>query len=401
MEEKQIQKDDEINLLDYFIVLLKRKKLIMASTLACAVITAIISLIIPKIYNSQASILPPQQSASVTSQIISQFAAGGLSSSLSGILGTGSSSDLYVGMLQSRTIMDNIIKRFDLMKLYKEDNLVDARDDLSDNIEVKSDSKSNIITISVEDKDPKRAADMANAFVEELKNLNKGLAVTEAAQRRLFFEEQLKDTKMALVKAEDEMKGFEEKTGALQVEEQAKAVIEAIAILRAQIAAKEVEIRVMRTYSTPNNPDLQMAEETLRGLKNESSKLEAKGGSGFDPFMSTGRMPAVGTEYMRKLRDVTFNATLFELLAKQYEMAKLDEARDATVIQVVDKAIPPDKRAKPKRTLIVLIATFSGFFLSIFAAFFMEYIENSSTDLGNKKRLETIKKYLTFRLKVK
>jgi uncharacterized protein involved in exopolysaccharide biosynthesis len=300
-------------------------------------------------------------------------------------------------MLKSRTVADRIIDRFNLIELYKADYREDARKELlEDVLGAETDKDSGIITISVDDKDPKRSAGMANAFVEELKNLTKGLAVTEASQRRFFFEEQLKDTKMALVKAEDEMQGFQEKTGALQVDAQTKAVIEGIAMLRAQIAAKEVQLKVMRTYATAQNPDLQRAEDELNGLKAELGKLEAKGGSWHDTIIPTGRMPEVGTEYVRRLRDLKFYEDLYELLTKQYEAAKLDEAKEAAVIQVIDKAIPPEKRAKPKRTLMVLIATFTGFFLSIFVAFFAEYKERALKEPENKERFETLKRYAIF-----
>ncbi|OGL43662.1 MAG: hypothetical protein A2W05_08090 [Candidatus Schekmanbacteria bacterium RBG_16_38_10] len=389
------QVEDEINLLDYLIVLLKRKKLIISITSGAALITAIISLIMTPIYRAETRILPPQTgSSSIAVGMLSQMSgAQGITESL----GLKTPSDLYIGMLESRTIADRIIDRFNLMELYKAEYREDARKELfEDALEAETDKDTDIITIDVEDKDPKRAADMANAFVEELKNLTKGLAVTEASQRRLFFEEQLKDTKMALVKAEEEMQGFQEKTGALQVDAQTKAIIEGIAMLRAQIAAKEVQLKVMRTYATAQNPDLQRAEDELNGLKAELGKLEAKGGSGHDSLIPTGRIPEIGTEYIRKLRDLKFNETLYELLAKQFEAAKLDEAKEAAVIQVIDKAIPPEKRAKPKRTLMVLIATFTGFFLSIFVAFFAEYKERASKDPENKERFETLKRYAVF-----
>src|SRR3989304_2460468 len=317
--------EDEINLLDYLIVLLKRKKLIISITLGAAVITAIISIIMTPIYRAETKILPPQTgSSSIAVGLLSQMA--GVPEIASTALGLKTPGDLYVGMVKSRTVADRIIDRFNLMELYKAEYREDARKQLiEDVLKDEIDKNTGIITIGVEDKDAKRAADMANAFVEELRNLTKGLAVTEAAQRRLFFEEQLKDTKMALIKAEEEMQGFQEKTGVLQVDAQAKAVIEGIANLRAQIASKEVQLRVMRTYSTPQNPDLQRAEDELKGLKAELGKLEAKGGSGYDPLMPTGRMPEVGTEYVRKLRDLKFYEDLYELLTKQYEAAKLDE----------------------------------------------------------------------------
>jgi tyrosine-protein kinase Etk/Wzc len=396
--ETSVERDkDEINLLDLLIVLLKRKRLILGITFISALITAIVSLIMPPVYRAETSLLPPQPSSSMALQALSQL-AGGAAGIGAEVLGIKTPADLYAGLLKSNTVLDRIIDRFKLMELYKCKYRSDARKRLSANIQVSVDRKSNIITISVEDKDPVRAAQMANAFVEELKALTKGLAITEASQRRLFFEEQLKDTKLALIKAEEDLKKFQEKTGAIKVEEQAKAVIEGIATLRAQIAAKEVEIKVMKTYSTPYNPDLQRAEEALRAMKAELQKLEAKEGKNPDPLMPTGRMPEVGMEYLRKLRELKFNETLYELLLKGYETARLDEARDAVVIQVVDKAIPPDKRAKPKRTLMVLVATFTGFFLSIFIALFIEYKEKASQDPEQKERIEAIRKEINFKI---
>jgi capsule polysaccharide export protein KpsE/RkpR len=198
------------------------------------------------------------------------------------------------------------------------------------------------------------------------------------------------------------MKGFQERTGAIKIDEQAKAVIEGIAQLRAQIAAREVGLKVMRTYATPHNPDLQRAEEELRGLRVELSKLEARGGGhNPDPLMPTGRIPGVGTEYIRKLRDFKYNEALYEILLKQFEAAKLDEARDATIIQVIEEAIPPEKRVKPKRKQMVMIAMVTGFFFSIFAAFLMEYKERASNNPENRERFKALKKYITFTRKKK
>jgi uncharacterized protein involved in exopolysaccharide biosynthesis len=389
-----VDDEDEINLLDYIIVLAKRKKLILSITFGAAVITAIISLIMTPIYRAETKILPPAGGSSSALALLGQM-GGGLSDLAGGVLGVKTPADLYIGLAKSRTVTDRIIDRFHLMELYSAKYMVDARRQLSENVlSASADKKSGLITLSVEDKDPQRAADMANAFVDELNNLNKGLAITESAQRRLFFEDQLNDTKTALAEAEEAMKGFQEKTGVLQVEEQAKAVIEGIAAFRGQIAAKEVELRVMRTYSTPNNPDLQMAEAALKGMKSELGKLESRAGTGHDPLMPTGRMPEVGLEYMRKLRDLKFNETLFEIMTKQYELAKLDEAKEATLIQIVDRAVPPDKRVRPKRTLMVLIAAFMGFFLSVFVAFFLEYKEKAAGDPETRERFETLKKYI-------
>jgi len=393
--ETPYREEEEINLLDYLVVLLKRKRLIAGITVACAIITAGISLVMTPIYRAETRILPPQESSSgISAQILSQL--GGASGLIGSSLGIKNPNDVYVGMLGSRTVFDHIIDRFGLMDLYEAEYRDDARKALAKAVDIES-GKDGIITVSVEDEDPKRAADMANAFIEELKGLTRRLAVTEASKRRLFFEEQLAKVKENLIKSEEDLERFQEKTGAISIKDQAEAVIESMAELRAEIAAKEVAIKVMKTYTTPKNPDLQKAEEALAGMKEQLHKLEVKSGNSPDPLMPTGRMPKVGMGYLRKLREVKYNETLFELMAKQYEIARVDEARDAVLIQVLDKALPPDKKAKPKRALMVVVATFSGFFVAIFIAFLKEYMERASVDPENRETMEMLRKYASIR----
>jgi tyrosine-protein kinase Etk/Wzc len=376
MEEPRNDKDFKMNLAEFLSVFSKHKRMIVIATGATVIASVIISLLLPPIYRAETKILPPQQRDSgLAYQLMGQ--GGGLSALAFGSLGMKKPGDLYVGMLKSRTVFDAIIDRFGLIKAYDVKYREEARNRLGSALTARS-GKDSIITVHVEDRDPRRAADMANAFVEELKTLNRGLALTEAAQRRLFFEEQILEVKSALLKSEEGIKGFQEKTGALKIDEQAKVVIAGIANVRAQISAREVQQRVMRTYATSQNPDIQRVEEEISGLKAELNKLEEKGGKGHDVLMPTGRMPSVGIEYLRKLREVKYNETLFELLAKQYELAKIDEARDAAVIQVIDKAVTPEKKVKPMRLLIVTVSLLCGFFLSVLAAFLIEYARSFS-----------------------
>ncbi len=403
MEEKPIAtQEDEINLLDYLIVLAKRKIFIVKVTLGFAILAAIISLIISPVYKAETKILPPVNGGSgIATQLMNQLGQLGAIAGISGVPVNGKTpNELYIGLLKSRTVLDRMIDRFDLMKLYQARYRQNAREKLLNNVlSVRDDRKSGIITINVEEKDPKRAADMANAFVDELQKLNSGLAITQASQRRLYFEEQLKSAKTSLAQAEENMKAFQEKTGALHIESQAKAVLEGIGMIRAQIAAKEVELKVMKTYSTPQNPDFQRVEETLRGLRAELAKMEGRGGRGHDPLMPTGRMAQIGTDYAKQLRDLKFNEVLYGLLLQQYEAAKLDEAKDATTIQVIDRAVPPEKKVKPQRAMMIILGGIIGFFLSIFAAFLMEYRERANVDPTDRERFETLKKYLTFKRK--
>jgi tyrosine-protein kinase Etk/Wzc len=392
-EEMEEMQEDEINLLDYLIVLAKRKRLIAGFTLVVTILTAVYSLIMSPLYKAETTILPPQDSRpDIQTQLLSRFE--GITGISSNVLGEKS---IFMDVIKSRTVLDRIIERFGLMELYDTTYLTDARRKLESEVNVKSDKTSRLISIGVVNKDPKLAADIANAFVDELINVVQNLAVTEASRRRLFFEKELKQAKDALIGSEEAMQKFQEQTGVLQVEDQAKAVIESIADLRAQIAAKEVQLKVMKTYTTANNPDLQKLEETLKGLKIELGKLEEKTGSRPDPLMPTGRMALVGTDYVRKLRDLKFNETLYELMSKQYEIARIDEARDAAIIQVIDPAIPPEKKFKPARTRMVTIAFFVSLFFAVFLAFFMEYVQKVTAEGSSEERIQTLKKYLSMK----
>jgi capsule polysaccharide export protein KpsE/RkpR len=310
-------------------------------------------------------------------------------------VGAKTSGDLYVGILKSRTIFDRIIDKFGLVSVYHKGTKEEARKKLLETFNAHEDKKSGIIFLSVEDKDPKRAADMANTFVDELKNFCGSVAITEAAQRRLFFEEQLKGIRIGLTNAENEVKKFQEATGVLQLNDQAKAVLAGIASIRAQIAAKEVQMKVVRSYSTPQNPDLQKLEEESKGLLVELKKMEAREYKNSDPMMPTSKMTALGIEYIRKIRDLKYYESLFELIAKQYEAAKIDEARDVATIQLLDQAIPPEKIWKPARTQMIVISTICGLFFSLFIAFMAEYIEKLRHDPVREDQLGKFRSMLS------
>jgi uncharacterized protein involved in exopolysaccharide biosynthesis len=232
--------------------------------------------------------------------------------------------------------------------------------------------KDGLIHIIVEDHDPNRASEMANAYVDELYSLNSHLATTEAAQRRVFFDQELAEEKAALSVAENDLKQTAEKTGIIHLGGQAESIIRSLAVLRAEIASREVQVNSMRMFATEQNPLAIRAQEEIKALREQLDKLEK------DPRNSqltdavgipAGRVPAVTLEYARKLREVKYHETLFELLAKQYEAARIDEAKAAPIIQVVDRAIPPDKKSGPHRSLILLGCAFVGFcFGYLFAA---------------------------------
>jgi tyrosine-protein kinase Etk/Wzc len=344
--------DRDILAIDVLLSIVKRKWLIAKVTLAVTVLTIIIVLLIPRSYVAKTSILPPEQNQSLTAAMMGQL--GSVAALAGKDFGLKNPSDAYVLVLRSNSIGEQLIRRFDLMRVYRTKNIVDTLKALADHAEIKDD-KSGVITIEFEDKDPKRAADVANGYVEDLRQVMKGLSVTEASQRRAFFEQQVGEAKEQLAGSEADLRGVEEKTGLIQLDSQAKAIIQQIANVREQIAAREVRLQGMRSYATADNPYLQRTERELGALRSELSKLEHQTNTGAgDTQVPTAGMPSASLDYLRKLRELKYNEMVFEVLSKQYELAKLDEAKETTMVQVFDPATVPDKPTKPRRSLIVL-----------------------------------------------
>src|SRR6266849_5168044 len=382
----------DISLLDLLIVLARRRWDLLAGTAASAVLAAIVSFLLPNRFTATTVILPPQQNTSSAAALLGQLGAANPLASLAGSsLGLKNPNDLQVAMLKSRTVEDAMIDRFNLMALYREKRRSDGRKEFEKYVDIENGLKDGLIRISVTDKNPARAAEMANAYVEEYKKLSATIAVTEASQRRLFFEQQLVQAKEHLANAEEALKQTEQKTGLIQLDGQARAVIESVAQLRGQVAAKQVQIRAMHQFAAEQNPDLQLAEQELAGLQSELARMgSGSGGSSGDLLMPKGSVPEAGLDYVRKLRDMKYNETIFELLAKQFEIAKIDEARQGSVVQLVDKAIAPDKKSFPNRVLIVLCSTIAGLVLAIFWALFSEALRFARKDPRQREQLDAL-----------
>ena len=385
---------DELDLLDLLIALAHRKRVIVGATLGSAVAATIISFLIPNRYTATTKILPPQQAQSSATLLMSQLAGSGLGplASFAGKdLGLKNPNDIYIGMLKSRTVEDALIAEFDLSRVYRDREMSDTRKDLEKASDIIS-GKEGLIEISVEDKSPKRAGALANSYVEELRKLTQRLAVTEASQRRLFFEQEVDQTKSELAAAELALKNTEQKTGMIQLDAQARAVIEAVGTLRAQIAGKEVELQAMRSFATEQNPDIVLQERQVAGWREQLASMERQQTSGEgDPIVATAKMPAAALEYVGRYREVKYRETIFELMAKQFEAAKLDEAKEAAVIQVVDPAVEPDKKSSPKRALIIGVATAVVFMLAslfVSAAEGFKLLNNYSE---GRKRVERLR----------
>lgn len=355
----------ETHITDILIPLARQKKIVFGMPLIMASLALGVALLIKPTFQSSAAVLPPQQQASSVASMLGQL--GGLASAAGGIGGLKNPNDLYVGMLQSRTIADNLITRFKLKERYEAKTMDETRLKLEGKREFIN-GKDSLIVINVQDSDPKFAAELANAYVGELAQLTKGLAITEASRRRLFFEKQLVAAKDQLANAEVAMKKMQENTGMLQLEGQVKGIIANEAQLQGLIAGKEVQLQSMRSFSTPNNPDFIRTQDEIRALNAQLGKLQKGKSREGDLLVPTGKIPEIGLEYIRSVRDVKYYEAIFELLAKQFELAKIDEARDSSTIQQLDIAVPAEKKLKPKLSIFVLVGFLLGGIIGILIA---------------------------------
>lgn len=360
--------DEEIHLLDLLTVLAEHKKIVVGTPLLVGALAMAASLLMTPIFVSTAKIMPPQQAqSSGMAAMLGQL--GGLAGAAGGLAGIKNPSDTYVGLLQSRTVADGLIKRFDLAAKYGATMEV-TRQRLAAHSAVGVGKKDGMISITVRAKDPQFAADLANGYVDELAKLTQSLALTESSQRRVFFEKQLAEARDQLGKAEIAMRSTQEKTGMIQPEAQVQAIIGNAAQLKGLIAAKEVQLSAMATFAAGQNPELLRARQELRGLLSQLDKLEKSRAVGTGGFMvPTAKLPEVGVEYLRSARTVKYYETIFELLAKQFELAKIDEAKESTSIQVLDAAIPAETRLSPNRTVITLAGVVFGAVLGVVLAF--------------------------------
>jgi tyrosine-protein kinase Etk/Wzc len=354
---------EEIGLLDLLLVQVAHRRAIFRTTLVATIVGLVLSLLWPATYTGRSVMLTPLKPMSVTAAI-----QGELGSVLSNFNSTGSESlglsdanDVYIAMLTSDTVARAVIARFDLMEVYKDKNWDDAIKKFESSLRVAS-GHDGTITIEFDDHDPQRAAAAANGVVEAFEKLSASMAVTEAAQRRLFFGNQLETTKNKLADAEVAMTKAQESTGLLDLDKQTLAIVTTIAQLQGGIAAQEVLIQGLRSFGTNQNPEVIRAQQELAAMRAQLANLERrnKGGEG-NIYVATKNIPTVGLEYLRRFRDVQYYETIYMVVAKQYEAAVIDESSHGAVVQVVDPAIKPDRKSKPKRSLIVLAFLAIGF----------------------------------------
>jgi uncharacterized protein involved in exopolysaccharide biosynthesis len=376
--------DDEISLLDLLQVIVDNLRLLVLGPLAVGLLALGYSFTIAPTFTSKTQFLPPQaQQSAAASMLASLGSLGGFAGAAAGLKNP---ADQYLAYMKSVTLQDALIERFKLQERYEAKTKTDTRLALTGAVRVAS-GKDGLMSVEVDDKDPQFAADLANAHVEELRKLLGKLAVTEAQQRRLFFEKQLTQAKENLALAEVALKATGISSSVLK--SNPVSAVAAVAALKAQVTAQEVKVGAMRGYLAETAPDFKQAMNELANLRSQLAKQEkdepsSPAASGAGGAKDTG-------DYITKYREFKYQETLFELFSKQFEIAKVDESREGAVIQVIDVAEAPERRSKPQKAVIAMIATLASGFALLLFVFVRQALANAGQDSESARKMVRLK----------
>ncbi|MEW6668928.1 MAG: Wzz/FepE/Etk N-terminal domain-containing protein [Thermodesulfobacteriota bacterium] len=395
---------DEIHLTDLLLVLLKRKRMILILCGLAFLCSALYSLLLPSIYTATARILPPVRAEAGFAGI---YQAAGAFEDMGISIGAKSGAEVFVGMLESRTVADTLIDRFNLHEVYDEKLKEALYRRLAGLTKIQISRKTQIITVSVDDKDPRLAAELANGYVDALDEVNRRVSNTEGRRKRLFLEDRLEKVKKDLLAAEMAHKKFQEEHRLIAIDAQAKAAIEGAARIKGEIIAAQTELEVLKQFGTVRQNEAIMLRSKIGELENQLARIESgrqektplreavmtKETSNF--YIPFSELPELGLQLARLSREARTQEKVFELLTSQCELAKIEEAKDVNTIQILDRAVPPDMRSKPKRRVIVVLSAVVAVFLGVFLAFFLEYVDRLK--IIDKERYHQIAGHLSFR----
>ena len=370
------QAEDEISLLDLLQTIVDNLRLLILGPLVVGLVALGISFAVPPTFTATVKFLPPQQQQSAAASMLASLGGlGGLAGAAAGIKNP---ADQYLAFMKSNSVQDALIERFKLGERYATQFKTDTRAVLTGSTRAVS-GKDGLISIEIDDKDPQFAADLANAHVQELQQLLARLAVTEAQQRRAFFEKQLSLVQAKMIAAEQALRATGVNSSVLK--SNPTSAVAAVAALKAQVTAQEVKVGAMRGYLADTAPDFKQALNELSNLRAQLAKQEKD-----EPASAAGQ-----GDYVAKYREFKYQETLFDLFAKQFELAKIDESREGAVIQVLDAAQPPEKKAKPKKALIAIIATLAAGFALLLFVFIRQALHNANKDPESAQKLAALK----------
>ena len=371
-----LPEDDEISLIDLAIALGEEKTTILKVTGLFTAVAVVVALLLPNIYTAKTVMMPPQQQQSGAASALASL--GGLAGLAGAAAGIKSPDEMYVAFMQSEGLQKSIIQKLKLQERYDTKTIADTRKKLQENVKIAPDKKSGLIAIEADDKDPEFAAQLANLHVDELRVLLGRLAVTDAQQRRMFYEQQIKKVQAELAEAEQSFRQAKAQSGMQVTAVLAESGVRASAELRGQIAAREVQMSAMSRFATAQNPDVQRMGSELAALRGQLAKLEL--GSG----VVEASTPLQQQQAVKSYRDVKVQEAMLDVLIKQYELARVDEAKEGPLLQQLDVATAPERRAKPKRILIVLAVAVGGIFISVLISLFLRGWRKAQTNNGRQ-----------------
>jgi uncharacterized protein involved in exopolysaccharide biosynthesis len=381
-------------LVDYFLVLLKRKAVILLFVFASAAGSGLYAFLLPDVYTAKVRILTTPVDTSATG-LRHQMERDLVFGPIGGPLPT----DLYKGILESRTLTDRLIDRFSLQGHYGEQFRDTTRKRLHKSTRIETENGP-LITVSVEDEDPRTAAHLANGYAEELDRINRSVNITEGHLKRMFLEKRLQRVKDELLDAEGRLKGFQERHGLVALEEQARETIEGAARIKGEIVAAQTELEVFKKFGTARNKEAIQLESRIAELTSQLLQIETgmngatpshmrdpdgkTGGNFYIPFSA---LPSLGVQLARLTREAKIQEEVFKLIVSQYELAKIEEAKDINTIQILDSAVAPERKSGPGRFLIVALAAAAGLFLGMAAAFSWEFMARLKDEDPERYRL--------------
>jgi len=381
--------EDEVSLLDLATALGEEKATLFAIPFITTVVAVVVSLLMTPIFTAKTVVMPPQQQQSGAAAALASL--GGLAGLAGAAGGIKSPDEMYVALLGSENLQNRLIADLKLQERYETKTLTDTRAALKSQVRFSADKKSGLLSIEAEDKDPVFAAELANRHVAELRTMLGRLAVTEAQQRRVFYEQQIQQTQDKLAVAEVAFRAAKEKSGMQVTSVLAETGVRASAEMRGQIAAREVQLQAMSRFATAQNPDTQRIASELSALRSQLNKAEQ--GSGENKAAAS----PLHQEAVKSYRDVKVQEAMLEVLIRQYELARVDEAKEGPLIQQVDVAVPPERRSKPKRAQMVLVAAFAGLFLGVLVAFVRRALRKAQSDPASAGQWLALKKAWSLR----
>ncbi len=368
------------SLTDYLVVLLRWRKVIALNVLAVAVVTAVVSLVIPQWYTSSGSVIPSEQSG-LEAGLLSFVQA---SLPIVDLPGTASPGQVLIAIMESRRVRESVVRRNDLMNVYRTKTIDEAILTLKDRTGIVLDEYG-IVRVSVEERDPVRARDVAMTYLSELETYNSEVRSTTGQRVREFLEGRLDEIRERMAEAEQALVSFEREHASVEMTEQARAVIEALAALEAHVTMNEIQLRLLRGYASDDHPEVVRLESELREYRRQLVDLmvgrEGDAG-GLTPPLS--EMPGIGMELAKLMRETEVLNRVYLYLVQEYEAARIQESRDTPTIQTLDAPQVPEIRTRPRRTLMVIVGALIGLVVGILAALALEFLH--TTDSGNSAR---------------